>query len=262
MKLRINQLSTLLGLSHTTIIYYEKRNIIHPVRLENGYREYSFEDIMTLKKVIILRNLNLSSKEIEKIIQDKEWDMEQVLISQSKKIKNNIQKELRLISLIDDALNLRDNQYEIMQVEPFFITKKPTCNTEHTIISDNPSAKELIRMMPFSFFHWTISAKDILEENDMAIKHGLDMTYRGIRLDDAIINDVNTEGLKLISSFRCIRIVVPFNRMDSEILKIKSILLKHDISKETQILFRSSTVFTAMYDDGKKDSLGEIFIPL
>lgn len=262
MKLRINQLSTLLGLSHTSIIYYEKRNIINPIRLSNGYREYSFEDIMTLKKVILLRNLGLSSLTIEEILQNKSINMETTLINQSKIIKENIQKELRLISLIDEVLTLCECDIEEVKVAPFFITKEPSCNIEHTIISDNPSAKELIRNMPFSFFHWYINSQDVLDENYDRLKDDLDLTYRAIRFDDALINEINTEGLDLIPAMKCIRIVLSLNDIYTYIPILKEYLITHNMISNFKILIRSSTMNTVLYENETSPSIGEIFIPI
>ncbi len=56
------------GLTRKTIEYYEEKGIIDPVRLENGYRDYSEEDVEILKKVALFTKLGLSLKEIREII--------------------------------------------------------------------------------------------------------------------------------------------------------------------------------------------------
>lgn len=262
MRLKINQLSTLLGLSHTTIIYYEKRNLIHPIRLENGYREYSFDDIMTLKKVIVLRNLGLSSGEIEQVLEEPSTNYENLLISQSKKIKENIQQELKVVSLIDELLTMRPFEFEIVQMQPFYITKKPSCNTDHTIISDDKAAKELIRSMPVSFFHWFINTKDVTNLDFDRINQGLDMTYRGIRLDDALMRNMDTFGLDLIPSQKCLHVIMSFADVETYIKKLNEYMLSHPMNYGKQIILRSSTLNTVLYDKEKSESYGEIFVPI
>lgn len=262
MKLKINQLSTLLGLSHTTIIYYEKRNLIQPVRLENGYREYSFEDIITLKKVIVLRNLGLSSNEIECVLKDPSTNYESLLISQSRKIKDNIQQELKIISLIDDLLTMRPYNFEIIQMAPFYITKNPSCNADHTIISDDKSAKELIRSMPVSFFHWFVDTDAVMNLDYPKINAGLDLTYRGIRWDDALMRNLDITGLNLIPAQKCLHVIMPFVDVSTYMKKLNEYLVSHPMNFGKQIILRSSTMNTVLYDKENTESYGEIFIPI
>ena len=40
------------GLTRKAIEYYEDKGLIHPQKSENGYRDYSTEDLEILKKVI------------------------------------------------------------------------------------------------------------------------------------------------------------------------------------------------------------------
>ena len=53
----IKQLEEQLEISRATIRFYEKEKLINPKRNDNSYREYSEEDLIILKKVIILRSL-------------------------------------------------------------------------------------------------------------------------------------------------------------------------------------------------------------
>ncbi len=58
------------GLTRKAIEYYTLQKIIFPKILENGYREYSSEDVEVLKKVLVLRKLNLSIQDIKEILKD------------------------------------------------------------------------------------------------------------------------------------------------------------------------------------------------
>ena len=54
-----------LGIDRANIRFYESKGLIKPARESNGYRDYSNEDIETLKKVIILRkikSINIQNK--------------------------------------------------------------------------------------------------------------------------------------------------------------------------------------------------------
>ena len=49
--MRIQELECCTGLDRATIRFYEKENLIHPQRSENGYRSYSSEDAQELMKI-------------------------------------------------------------------------------------------------------------------------------------------------------------------------------------------------------------------
>ena len=55
----IKEIETLSGLPRANIRYYESEGLISPKRAENGYREYSQEDVETLLRVKLLRALGL-----------------------------------------------------------------------------------------------------------------------------------------------------------------------------------------------------------
>lgn len=56
----IKEVEQELGIPRANIRFYEKKNLLHPERGENTYREYSEEDVATLKKIIILRKIGIS----------------------------------------------------------------------------------------------------------------------------------------------------------------------------------------------------------
>ena len=56
------------GLTRKAIEYYEDKGLIHPQKSENGYRDYSTEDLEILKKVSIFRKLGMSISDIGQCI--------------------------------------------------------------------------------------------------------------------------------------------------------------------------------------------------
>ena len=67
-----NEVQNKTGLTRKAIEYYEEKGIIDPVRLENGYRDYSEKDVEILERVALFTKLGLSLKEIREIIFDGE----------------------------------------------------------------------------------------------------------------------------------------------------------------------------------------------
>ena len=66
--MKTNELEKLLGITKHTLRYYEKEDLVHPDKDDNGYRNYSDEDIQNLQFVIFLRNLNISIDDIKGIM--------------------------------------------------------------------------------------------------------------------------------------------------------------------------------------------------
>ncbi len=55
------------GLSRANIRFYEKEGLLKPIRGENGYRDYTEDDVQTLRKIMLLRRLRLSVPDIRAI---------------------------------------------------------------------------------------------------------------------------------------------------------------------------------------------------
>jgi len=69
--MKINELENLLGVSRATIRYYEDQGLVTPPRTDNGYRDYSDEEVLLFQKIIVLRKLGVSVQEIKDLIEDK-----------------------------------------------------------------------------------------------------------------------------------------------------------------------------------------------
>lgn len=74
-----NKVQDKTNLSRKAIEYYEEKGLIHPIKLENGYRDYSDEDVEVLKKISLLRNLGLSISEIALYLDSKEEALASIL---------------------------------------------------------------------------------------------------------------------------------------------------------------------------------------
>ena len=66
--MKINKLEDLLGVTRATIRYYEDQGLVTPPRTENGYRDYSDEEVRLFQKIIVLRKLGVSVPEIRDLI--------------------------------------------------------------------------------------------------------------------------------------------------------------------------------------------------
>lgn len=55
------------GLTRANIRFYEKEGLLTPTRGENGYRDYTEDNVQTLRKIMLLRRLRLSVPDIRAI---------------------------------------------------------------------------------------------------------------------------------------------------------------------------------------------------
>lgn len=60
----IKEMETRVGMTRANIRYYEKEELLAPGRQENGYRDYSEEDVNALLKIKLLRQLHIPVEEI------------------------------------------------------------------------------------------------------------------------------------------------------------------------------------------------------
>lgn len=66
--MKINEIEELLNTPRANIRYYEKEGLISVTRKENGYRNYSDEDVARLRKIIIFRKLGISVQQIKDLL--------------------------------------------------------------------------------------------------------------------------------------------------------------------------------------------------
>lgn len=74
-----NEIQDKTGLTRKAIEYYEEKGLINPQKLENGYRNYSEEDLLLLNKISVFRKLGIGVEEIEKCIKTDYNELSSVL---------------------------------------------------------------------------------------------------------------------------------------------------------------------------------------
>ncbi len=74
----IRELEAKTGLERSNIRFYEREGLVTPIRLENGYRDYSEADLELLKKIKLLRRLDFSLDAI-RALRDGQEDLDAAL---------------------------------------------------------------------------------------------------------------------------------------------------------------------------------------
>ena len=70
--MKINQVEELVGITKKNIRFYESQGLLNPNRdPENGYREYTLEDVRQLERVKLLRKLDIPCEQIRNVMDGK-----------------------------------------------------------------------------------------------------------------------------------------------------------------------------------------------
>ena len=105
----INEVAKKCDVTKKAIQYYVSQGVITPTVLENGYSDFSEEDVNVLKKVVLYRRLGLSVPEIKRVLQDqndvKEILYQRVLELEREKVKQGILRQLSEGVDIEDLSN-------------------------------------------------------------------------------------------------------------------------------------------------------------
>jgi len=85
--MQIQELERQTGLDRATIRFYEKEGLIQPLRLQNGYRDYSNKNLSDLLKIKLLRQIGLPVDTIRQLMEGRE-ELQSVLDNQLSVIQN------------------------------------------------------------------------------------------------------------------------------------------------------------------------------
>ena len=84
----IKELEERTGMTRANIRFYESEGLLSPARRENGYRDYSEEDVKTLEKIHLLRQLHLDIDTI-RLVQKGELPLERALFTLLTKLEGD-----------------------------------------------------------------------------------------------------------------------------------------------------------------------------
>ena len=112
----IKEIMTITGLTKRTLHYYDQVGLLPAEKLENGYRSFSQDDLIRLQKILFLKALDFSIKDIRNLIDLADEDLRPILEKQEKhfalKIKELQEKERQLQAFLSGQSLLDLNMLE------------------------------------------------------------------------------------------------------------------------------------------------------
>ena len=105
MKMQINELAKLTGVSVRTLHYYDEIGLLKPAEIDKwtGYRFYDEISLEKMQQIMFYRELDFSLKSIMKILSSPNYDKEKTLDEQKKLLILKKERLEKLISAIDSA---------------------------------------------------------------------------------------------------------------------------------------------------------------
>lgn len=113
----VSELSKLAGVSVRTLHHYDQIGLLKPSRRrENGYREYTEDQLIILQQILIYRALDFSTSKVKEIICAKDIDLTKILDDQKSLLLSRQEEIQSMINSIEVAMNdlQRTKNYEAL----------------------------------------------------------------------------------------------------------------------------------------------------
>lgn len=154
--MKIQEFESLSGLDRATVRFYEREGLLSPSRTENGYRDYSQQDVDEIRKIALLRRLDLSLETI-KDLQQGRAQLSEVLLQQIlvlKKRTATTQRALEICQFIQSS----QATYETLDSAAFqsfegseqpLLWQQPPYHDPKAIVPYHPVRRFIARMIDY-----------------------------------------------------------------------------------------------------------------
>ncbi len=141
MKMQINEIAKLAGVSVRTLHYYDEIGLLRPSAVDgqNGYRFYDEASLVRLQEILFYRELDFPLKTISEILSSPNYDKTKALSEQKRLLTLKMERLGRLVNALDSTLkgekimnfNAFDNtEYETERAKYAEETKAKWGNTD------------------------------------------------------------------------------------------------------------------------------------
>lgn len=169
--MNIKEIEERSGLVRANIRYYEKEGLLCPVRRDNGYRDYSEEDLMLLKRIRLLRELGISLEEIRGLIRNPE-ELEEIMNQRIQSIEGEV-LELNDAAAVCSEIRYDGAAFDGMDADRYLnrlealakerdraadgLPGKMAAETDREPFTPHPWRRFLARMLDFQLYGWLVT---------------------------------------------------------------------------------------------------------
>ena len=113
-----NEIQNKTGLTRKAIEYYEEKGLIKPLKSENGYRNYSKEDLELLVKISLFRKVGMSIAEIDECLSSN-WNLLPSILRRKQYKLGIEEKRKEVLELIvkGEATEIINDKLAMIEVE-------------------------------------------------------------------------------------------------------------------------------------------------
>ena len=115
----LNEIANEVGMTKRAIKYYEEKGLLSVNKSNNGYRDYSPNDVDTLKRISVYRKLGVSVKDIKSLLENNDKDV--LVRIYNEKMQDKILQDNELNALKqfieDNDVNKIDEMLDYQSVE-------------------------------------------------------------------------------------------------------------------------------------------------
>lgn len=115
----LNEIANEVGMTKRAIKYYEEKGLLSVNKSNNGYRDYSTNDVDTLKRISVYRKLGVSVKDIKSLLENNDKDVLVRIYNEKMQDKILLDHELNALKqfIEDDDVNKIDEMLDYQSVE-------------------------------------------------------------------------------------------------------------------------------------------------
>ena len=125
--MRINEVAKLTGVSARTLQYYDEIGLLIPEKLNNGYRDYTDENLDKLQKILFYRFLKFKLNDIKELL-DGDIDSLKILEQQRELILKEKEKFEIILHNIEKSIKTYKGEQKMTIEEKFNGFKKEDLN--------------------------------------------------------------------------------------------------------------------------------------
>lgn len=148
----IKEVEQLLEISRATVRFYEKEGLVNPSREENGYRDYSDEDVEKLRKIVILRKIGMSVEDINDIF-DGAKSINEVLDANIIKLQKQM-NELKGAINLSKRMKEDDTDISLLDTNRYWKTISEEEQRGNSFIDIAKDIADIEKGVIFRYFSW------------------------------------------------------------------------------------------------------------
>lgn len=110
---RVKRVAELTGVTVKTLHHYDNIGLVTPsFRSSKGYRLYTDADLLRLQQVLIHRSMGLPLRSIQAVLDDPEFDLQQMLVTQRDHLNKTRDETTKMLDAVELALSLLKDEYK------------------------------------------------------------------------------------------------------------------------------------------------------